>query len=174
MAEQVIKIEATPFTGAYVFSDDQVPGVAAANNHVALTNPVGSGRIIFLSGVFLSSVAAAATSTTTPMRGFLASNVSGGTLQASSAIGKVRSTMPDSVGQIRTNNPTATLGAAWFNSPPILATGAAAPGFIHQIPATVQAGSLTLLPGESTVLRTADGDTDQRWNISIAWVETYA
>ncbi|WAB09284.1 hypothetical protein SEA_STELLA_44 [Streptomyces phage Stella] len=174
MAENVVKLEATPFTGGYVYSQDQHVGTVGPHIHVALTNPVGSGRIILLSGVFISSVAASATTTLDPMRGWFATNVSGGTLVAAADIGKIRTTMPNPVGEIRIEGATATLGASWFNSPPILATGAAAPGFIHQIPTTIQAGSLTLLPGESTVLRTADGDTDQRWNISIAWVETYA
>lgn len=174
MAEQIVKLEAVPLLGGYVYSRDQSVGVVGPHIHLGLTNPAGSGRIINLSGVFISSVAASATSTLDPMRGLFASNVSGGTLVNASDIGKVRTTMPNPVGQIRINGLSATLAAAWFNSPPILATGAAAPGFIHQIPTTIQAGSLTLLPGESTVLRTADGDPDQRWNISIAWVETYA
>ncbi len=49
--------------------------------------------------------------------------------------------------------------------------GSSTANFIHQVPATIPAGSLTLLPGESTVIRTESGDVDQRWNISIAWSE---
>lgn len=171
MAENLIRVEQISYYGAYVYSQDQHPGTVGPHIHLGLTNPTGSGRQILLSGVFVSSVAANATAVTAPLRGFFASNVSGGTLEPSSGIGKVRSSMPTPVGQIRTEGLTATLAAPWFNSPPILATGAAAPGFIHQIPTTVQAGSITLLPGESTVLRTADGDVDQLWNLSIAWVE---
>ncbi len=174
MPEQVVKVDAPIYTGGYVYSMNQHPGTVGPHNHIALTNPTGSGRIVIIAGVFLSSVASAATSSTAPMRGYLGSNVSGGTLQPASEIGKIRSNMPDPSGQIRTENVTATLGAAWFNSPPILATGAATPGFIHQVPATIPAGALTLLPGESTILRTEDGDVDQQWNISIAWSETYA
>ena len=157
--------------GGYVYSDDEVPGVVAANNYVALTNPVGSGKIILVAGVFISSTTNGAVTNPPPLRGYLASGVSGGTLISASNIAKIRSTMPSPVGEIRIANPTATLAAGWFNSPAIHSTGAASAPFVHQVPATIAAGSLTLLPGESTVLRTASGDTAQEWNISIAWSE---
>lgn len=160
------------FLGGYVFSEDEHPGVVAAENHMALTNPVGSGKVITLAGVFISQANIAAVSVASPIRGYLATGVSGGTLQPASVIGKVRSTMSDPVGQIRVNGVTATLGAAWFNSPPLFSTGAASATFVHQVPATVASGSMTLLPGESTVIRTESGDTDQRLNISIAWNES--
>lgn len=157
---------------AYVFSQAQHAGTVAAHNHLSLTNPTGSGKLILLGGVFISQVAAGPVALTDPLRGWLASDVSGGTLQAASAIAKVRSTLSDPTGQIRTEDMTATLGAAWFNSPPLLATGAASGSFVHQVPAALTgAGAITLRPGESTVLRTESGDTDQRWNISIAWLE---
>jgi len=159
------------FTGGYVFSQEDHPGTAGPHNHLALTNPTGSGKTIAIAGVFISQVTTGAVSATPAMRGWLASGVSGGTLQASSAIAKIRSTMPSPVGQIRTEGMTATLGAAWFNSPTLQATGASTSGFIHQVPATISAGSLTLLPGESTVLRTEDGSANSLWNLSIAWSE---
>lgn len=159
------------FKGGYVYSEDAVPGVVAANNFIALTNPVGSGKVILLAGVFISQVTTGAVSVTSPMRGFLATAVSGGTLEPASAIGKVRSTMPTPVGEIRVGNPSATLGAAWFNSPTLQATGASTTSFIHQVPATIAAGSITLLPGESTVLRTGLGSVNTLWNLSIAWSE---
>jgi hypothetical protein len=160
------------FKGGYVYSNAQVPGVATANNFLSLANPVGSGRTITVAGVFLSSVIVAdITATADPMRGWLATAISGGTLQATSAIGKVRSTMPTPVGEIRTGNPAATLGASWFNSPPLLGASKTSSPFVHQVPATIASGTITLLPGEGTVLRTESGDVDQRWNLSIAWNE---
>lgn len=156
----------------YVYSQQQVMGVVAATNHLALTNPVGSGRVITLGGVFISQVTSGEVSDAQPMRGYLASGVSGGTLEAQSSIAKLVSTLPAPVGQIRTGGVTATLGAAWFNSPALRGTGASTSGFVHQIPAGLPGGyALTLLPGESTVLRTEVGDIDQRWNLSIAWLE---
>ena len=157
---------------AYVFSQAQHAGTVAAHNHVSLTNPSGSGKLILLGGIFLSQVTAGAVSLVDPMRGWLASDVSGGTLEDVSAITKTRSTLNDPVGEIRTEGMTATLGSAWFNSPPLLSTGAASAPFIHQVPTSLPgAGSITLRPGESTVLRTESGSTAQRWNISIAWLE---
>lgn len=160
------------FTGGYVFSEDEHPGVVAAENHLALTNPTGSGKVITLNGVFISQANVAAVSIASPLRGYLASNVSGGTLQPASAITKVRSTMPSPVGEIRVTGVTATLGTAWFNSPPLFSTGAASGTFVHAIPAAVPSGAITLLPGESTVIRSEVGDVDQRINISIAWNES--
>lgn len=160
------------FDGGYVYSQPQVPGVAAANSFLALANPVGSGKIITVAGVFISSVIVGdIVATVDPMRGYLATLVAAGTLEPSSSIGRTRSTMPTPVGQIRTGNPTATLGASWFNSPPLLGVAKQAAPFVHQIPATIASGSITLLPGEGTVLRTESGDVDQRWNLSIAWNE---
>lgn len=157
---------------AYVFSQAQHAGTVAAHNHLALTNPSGSGKLILLAGVFISQAAGGVVGVVEPMRGWLATEVSGGTLQAASAVAKARSTLPDPVGQIRVEGVTATLGAPWFNSPSLQATGAASSPLVHQIPTSLPGGgSITLRPGESTVLRTDSGDTDQLWNISIAWLE---
>ena len=157
---------------AYGFSQAQHAGTVAAHNHLSLTNPLGSGKLILLGGVALSQITAGAVAIADPLRGWLASDVSGGTLQALSAIVKVRSALPDPVGEIRTEGMTATLGAAWFNSPPLLSTGAASGAFVHQVPASLPGGgTITLAPGESTILRTESGDTDQRWNLSIVWLE---
>jgi hypothetical protein len=158
--------------GGYVFSQEAVPGVVAANNFLSLANPTGSGKVILVAGVFISSVIVGdIAATVDPLRGWLATSISGGTLQATSTIGKIRSNMPPAAGEIRTGNPTATLGAPWFNSPPVIGASKGSSPFVHQVPATIPAGSITLLPGEGTVIRTESGDVDQRWNISIAWSE---
>ena len=160
------------FKGGYVFSQAQHPGTVAANNHFALLNPIGNTRTIVVAGVFISSVIVAdIVATADPMRGWLATAISGGTTEPASVIGKIRSTMPTPTGQILSNNPTATLGASWFNSPPLIGASKGSAPFVHQVPATIAAGSITLLPGEGTVLRTESGDVDQRWNLSIAWNE---
>ena len=163
------------FKGGYAYSRAQTAGVAGPNNYVALFNPLGAPipRVITVAGVFISSVIVGdITATVDPMRGWLCTLVSGGTLEATSTIARVRSTMPAPVGQIFINNPVATLGASWFNSPPVLGVAKQASPFVHQIPAAVAGGSITLLPGEGTVIRTETGDTDQRWNVSIAWSES--
>ena len=160
------------FLGGYVYSRAVTPGVATANNFLSLDNPVGSGRTLVVAGVFISSVIVGdITATVDPMRGWLATAISGGTAEAVATIGKTRSTMPNPTGVIRINNPAATLGASWFNSPPVLGVAKQASPFVHQVPAAIAAGAITLLPGEGTVLRTESGDVDQRWNVSIAWSE---
>lgn len=157
---------------AYVYSQAQHAGTVAAHNHLALTNPTGSGRLILLAGVFISQASDGVVGVVDPLRGWLATEVSGGTLQAASAIAKVRSTLPDPTGTIRIEGVTATLGAPWFNSPSIQTTAAASSPLVHQVPTSLPGGgSLTLRPGESTVLRTDSGDVNQLWNISIAWLE---
>lgn len=159
--------------GGYVYSRAQTTGVVTPNNFLALYNPVGSGRTITVAGVFISStVVGDVTPTVDPLRGWIATAVSGGSQELASTIGKTRSTMPTPVGQIFINNPTATLGASWFNSPPILAAAKQSSAFVHQIPAVIAGMPLTFLPGEGTVIRTESGDVDQRWNISIAWNES--
>lgn len=159
--------------GGYVYSRAQTNGVVAANNFLALFNPPASGRTIVVAGVFVSStVVGDVTPTVDPLRGWLATGISGGTLEAASTIGKTRSTMAAPAGQIFINNPAAALGASWFNSPPILAAAKQSSAFVHQIPAAIAGMPLTLLPGEGTVIRTESGDVDQRWNISVAWNET--
>lgn len=159
------------FTGGYVFSQASHTGTVGAHNHLSLTNPLGSGHTIALAGVFVSSVALGPVSAVDPLRGWRATGVSGGTLQTASDIVKIRTGMPDPVGQVRIEGMTATLGAPWFNSPTLVATGLSLSPFIHQIPTTIQAGTLSLVPGESVVLRTETGDLDTLWNLSIAWSE---
>lgn len=160
------------FRGGYVYSRPMTAGVVAANNFLSLENPVGSSRTLVIGGVFISSVIVGdITATVDPLRGYLASGFSGGSVEAASTIGKIKSTMPNPTGVIRINNPTATLGAAWFNSPPLIGASKTSAPFVHQVPTTLLAGSIFLLPGEGTVIRTESGDVDQRWNISIAWNE---
>jgi len=174
MADQRVVIEGPSYTGGYVYSAAQQAGVVAANNFLSLSNPTGSGKLIVVAGVFVSSIIVGDIDVTVqPLRGWLATNVAGGTLQAASTIGKTRSTMPAPAGEIRLT-PTATLGAAWFNSPALVGAAKTSAPFVHQIPAAVAAGPITLLPGEGTVLRTDAGDVDTRWNLSIAWSEIYA
>lgn len=160
------------FKGGYAFSQAQHPGTVGAHNHLGLYNPVGSGRTLVVAGVFISSVIVADIAPTVdPLRGWLATAIAGGTLHTVSEIAKVRSTMPDPVGVVRSEGLTATLGASWFNSPPLIGSSKGSAPFVHQVPAAVAGGPITLLPGEGTVLRTESGDLDQRWNLSIAWSE---
>lgn len=158
--------------GAYVYSQAEVAGVVAANNFMTLTNPVGSGRTLLFAGAFISSYIVGDTAATiTSMRGYRASAVSGGTLQAASTVGKFRTSASDPIGQIRTGGVTATLGTALFNSPPFIGAAKGSSPFVHQVPVPAAGGPFTLMEGESLVMRTEAGDVDTRWNLSLAWAE---
>ncbi len=167
---QITAVKDPSIDGVYVFSADEITGVAAATNYLSIFNPVGSGKTVIFAGAFISCVTAGGSSVTSPMRGYRATLVSGGTLQADSASAKFITTMPDPVAEIRTNNPTATLDGALFTSPPPLsATQGGTP--VHAVPVPGGTGPFTLAEGEGIVLRQTVGDTDLRWNLSIVWAE---
>jgi hypothetical protein len=166
----VTPVKDNSITGVYVFSADEIPGVAAANNYLSVFNPVGSGKNLYLGGVFISAVTAGGTTVTAPMRGFRTTTATGGVLQATSATAKFITAYPDSVAEVRTGNPTVTLGASLFNSPPPLSSGVNSTP-VHQVPIPPNSAPFALAPGEGIVLREATGDTDLRWNLSIAWAE---
>lgn len=166
----VTPVKDNNITGVYVYSADEIPGVAAATNYVSVFNPIGSGKNLFLGGIFISAVTAGGSTVTAPMRGFRITTATGGTLQAASAIGKFISTNPDPIAEVRLGNPTVTLGAGLFNSPPPLSAGNGSTP-VHQVPIPPNSGPFVLAPGEGIVLREAIGDTDLRWNLSISWAE---
>lgn len=166
----VTPVKDNNITGVYVFSADQISGVAAANNYLSLANPTGSGKLLYFGGAFISCVTAGGSTTTSPMRGYRATLISAGTLQPDSTVGKFISSSPDPVAEIRVGNPTATLGAALFNSPPPLSAGNGTTP-VHQVPIPPNSGPFVLAEGEGIVLREEVGDTDLRWNLSVVWAE---
>lgn len=158
-------------SGAYVASLTDVPGVVAANNYMSIENPTGGTKLIVLSGLFISTYSTAASSTRNSLQGFLATGLSGGTTIASSAISKFDSTTANATAVVRSGNPTATTGAVIFNSPPPIGTTTSQ--YVHSVGngGSSAAGGLILRPGEGLVMRTAAGNTNQTWNISIEWME---
>lgn len=167
-----IKILAAPApTGAYLFSIGSLPGVLTANVFLAITNPATSNRTISFAGAFISSGTTGAATSAIPLRGRRATGVSGGTLQASSEITKLNSSYPNAFAEIRTDNPSATLGSAIFNSPSPRAQGAQSVGTVHDVELPAGSPPFLLIPGESAILRTASGETTQSWNMTIVWAE---
>lgn len=156
--------------GVYVFSANEINGVAAATNYLSLGNPVGSGKLLYFGGAFISCVTAGGSTVTSPMRGYRATAISAGTLQADATVGKFITSNPDPFAEIRLGNPTATLGAALFNSPPPLSAGNGTTP-VHQVPIPPNTGPFVLAEGEGIVLRQEVGDTDLRWNLSVVWAE---
>lgn len=167
----VINITPASPTGTYIFSIGNVPGVVAANVFLALTNPAGSNRLIAFNGAFLSSGTTGAAVSAIPMRGRRATNVSGGTLQPASEIVKLNNLYPNPFAEVRTDNPSATLGAPIFNSPAPRAQGATSFGTVHDIELPAGAPLFLMYPGESAILRTSAGETTQSWNITVVWSE---
>lgn len=157
--------------GTYIYSMANVPGVVTSNNYITLFNPVGSGKQVIVGGMFISTVAAAGTSATQPMRIHrISAAPTGGVLVTAPDIFKFNTANPDPVSVVRIGNPTVTLGPAASNTPPPVTTGAGGGQFVHEVdPPT---GTTVLLaPGEGVAVNNSAGDTAQRWNISLAWAE---
>lgn len=159
----------------YAFTLTREPGQTASTyNFLSLFNPSGSGMSFFVEHAQMANYAVGGAAVPTP---FLLSRVtaaSGGTLASSSTICKFRTSDLAPTGQIRTGNPSVTLGAALWNfTPPYQQS---TPGALS---ATVQEISfpgiwdrITLAAGEGMVFHQTDvGDTDQRMNMIIAWSE---
>lgn len=156
-------------SGVYLASISLQPGVAAANNFLSLFNPVGSGKFLSLGGLFFSSYGIGSTTASEPMRGYRVTTATGGVVFSNTA--KFDSRYQSPVAEVRTTNPSVTLGAPIFNSPPPLGTGGIGTQFVHAVEIPPGAGSFTLLPGEGVVARTESGDVDQFWNITVVWGE---
>ena len=148
-----------------------VAGVNAANNFLSLFNPVGSGKVISVGAGYVSSYATVNTSIpTVPMNLFRITAASGGTLQTNStAVAKFQTSQPTSIAEVRTGNPTLTVGAQLANIAP--AEGVfATDQFIQAAPSVYP--PFTLAEGEGVAYRqTAAGQTTTFWNFSIVWAE---
>lgn len=159
-------------TGTYVFSIASLAGAAGSNTFVTLFNPVGSGKTVSFAAAFISTAASAAAGSTVPMRGHrISAAPTGGTVQASSAIAKFNNLSVDSIAEIRTGNPTVTLGAALWNTPPAITSGAGGGQFVHEVDTPAGSPPFVLAPGEGIAVNTSAGDADQVWNITIVWTE---
>lgn len=159
-------------TGTYEFSIADVPGVVAANNFLSLFNPVGSGKTISFTGAFISSHVIAAVTNPSSLRAFRVTAASGGTLATNTTdVVKFATSQPTSIAQVRTANPTVTLGPAFFSSPPIEAAAKTSSATVHSVILPPGSTQFLLAPGEGLVLQTTVGDTNQRWNFGIVWNE---
>jgi hypothetical protein len=108
------------------------------------------------------------------MNGFRITAASAGTLQTNStAVSKFQSSFPTSIAEVRTGNPTCTIGAQIFNASPVVTTGASAGASTVQNVAAAPAvyPPFTLAEGEGIVLRTLSGLVTTLWNLSIVWAE---
>lgn len=158
-------------TGVYTYSLVDAPGVVAANTFMSLFNPIGSGKTVTLFGGTAAAYVAASSSTVrSSLRFTRVTSVSGGVLQSTSSICKFSSTYPNSIVEIRTNNPTTVTGAVLATLPP--AINPASVPFQFAFPMTSGMGPFRIAPGEGIIVHTLVGDVDQTWNITIIWGET--
>lgn len=168
-----VTVRSPSVTGLYVFSIADVPGVAAANTYISLMNPIGSGKTISFGGTFVSSTTAGGTTVTSPMRGIRITAASGGTLASATDIAKFVTADPNSVAQVRSGaavSVTPVGNTFFFNSPPAISATVGSTA-VHAVVNPPGSGAFLLVPGEGVAIQTASGDTDQRWNLSIAWGE---
>lgn len=197
MAEQVVRIEGTvPISTAsaitvqntqttplftamglpagvnlYTTLITDVVGVVAANNFLSIFNPLGSGKTFTFYQFVAFPYAGGATSATNSMSVFRATSISAGTQRAAADIGKFITTQPNSVAEVRTGNPTATLANVPILAVPPAITAAAA-GVSAVASITPPSGaSFICLPGEGVVARTTAGDVDQIWDLGFVWSE---
>lgn len=184
MAENRVAIDATSVTpvptysvsdavvkNVYIFSIGNRQGVAGANNYLSIENPSGSAITVVILGAFMSAnTNAASTTPSQPMRGNRATALSGGTVQAVSAIAKGKTSMPDPTGVVRTANPTATLGPQVFNYPaPMFGAAGTIPPFAVSFGSVP--GGFTLAPGEGLVINSTNDDISRDWHFSLLWGE---
>ena len=155
-------------TAAYAFSLERQIELAAGKNFLSFWNPAGT-RPVTVTAIFLSSLATV-NGVTYPMRGFrISAQPTGGTLASASEICKFDTGLRDSTAQLRYGNPTATPGAALFNSPAALNPNQFTD--VHQIDAPPGFNPFLVRPGEGFLLRQGLGSTANLWNLSIIWRE---
>lgn len=158
--------------GVYVFSAAGLAGVVAANTFLTVFNPVGSGKTVSFSAAFISTAATAASGATAPMRGYrISAAPTGGVVQGAATIAKFSNVTPDTVVEVRLGNPTVTLEAPLWNTPPAVTSGVGGGQFVHAVDTPAGSPPFVLAPGEGIAIHTTAGDVDQVWNITVVWAE---
>lgn len=155
----------------YDFSISGEIGTVAAKNYVSIFNPANSTRVLIIGGIFTSSIGTAADTEPRTLRGFRITAASGGTLQPVSAIAKFNTRAhPNPIAEVRTDNPTVTLGAAILNHPAPIDKRAGSVNATLGFPSS----PFLFYPGEGFVMRMDVGVTTLFSNISIVWAESGA
>lgn len=158
----------THATALFAFSLQRQDSLALGKNFISLFN-TSSTKVMSVGSFFLSQAATVA-GTSYPMRGYrVTSAPSGGTLHDPSEICRFDTQRFAPAAEIRSNNPTATLGAAFFNSPSNIIKDTITP--IEQIDAPPGFNPFLLYPGEGVVVRQDVGAVGVLWNVSIVWRE---
>lgn len=158
--------------GIYTYSTAGIAGTAAAQTFLTLFNPVGSGKNVFFMAAFTSGSASGAASSSAAIRGYrIAAAPTGGTVQAVNTVAKFKTSYVDPIAELRLGNPTVTLGAAMWNTPPIVTNGAGGGSFVHVVDVQPASGGFLLAPGEGIAINRSAGDTTLTWNFTVVWAE---
>jgi hypothetical protein len=158
-------------TGVYSFSAQDIAGLVAATNYVVLFNPVGSGKNVLplsttVSDYIVTGSVGAAHSLTLQR----CTLVSGGTLQASSAINKLNSSYANPAAQVYTGNPTLTAGPSIVAIPPSVNTAGSAV-ILEHLSVPLGSGPFILAPGEGVAFSMAIGFANLNFNVAFTWGE---
>jgi len=147
--------------------------VTTANNYLSVFNPIGSGKNVTFAQFTAFPYATGATGPTVNMEVWRATLVSGGTQLAAANINKFDTLQPNSICEVRTGNPAATLTGTLpilAIPPAITAAAAGASASVAIIPPS--ASLFVCHPGEGVVVRMpAGGDVDERWSLGFTWLE---
>lgn len=158
----------------YFHSMVDTPGVALANNFMSIFNPASSGRSLIFFQAEIRTYTVGITIAADSMSVFRITAASGGTLLAASKINRFLTTSPDSVAQVRMDNPAITIDPTFdqvLNGfPPAIAPSAADLGSPTGT-STPPGSGFVCLPGQGIAFRTASGDVDQRWGLTTIWAE---
>lgn len=159
----------------YSFNLNNQQGQASSYTFLSLFNPVGSGKTVLLHHCQAIPYAASTSTSVAVQQLFRITAASGGTLQSASAINKMNTASADTAAEVRTGNPTVTLGPSITSfAPPTqsLTITAYAPAMQELKFLADQWGNFVLAEGEGVAyLQGAAGDVDQRLNFTIVWSE---
>lgn len=162
----------THATALFDFSLERQDSTVAARNFLSLFNPVTSGKVIHLGGIFVSYMATNP-SPAFALRGFrISAEPTGGTSHAESEICRFDTQRFAPALLVRSNNPTVgTLGAAFFNAAPGITNGLAQSSDIQDVDTPSGFNPFVMYPGEGVVIRQATGAVGHYWNLSVVWRE---
>lgn len=165
----VVQAVSPDVKGIYSYCLVDALGVAATTNHMSIGNPVGNTKIVSVVAVFISSYSVGGISGGSSIEMKRSTVATGGTLKTAADISKLSTGYPDPSAVIRTGNVSTVLGATHLaaSPPPANHTANAAQIFLAQNPSQAS----HLLPGDAFTFYTASGDTNQRWNLVVAWAE---
>lgn len=159
------------FQGVYVLALRDIAGTVAANNLIAMFNPIGSGVVHVALLLDVGSYSIGASSTPNSFNGHRITAASGGTQVSGSVIDRFDTTMPDPKTNMFSGNPTVTLDKYRSNyvTEPPFSVGAG--GGLTQSNNTVPGASFVLYEGQGLAFGTTAGNTNQVWNVEYIWGE---